>query len=298
MPKTGTTTLQADVFPYICSISDYQYLGLFQPHRKIKQTWVMSKLHRWMMYGEGEADLFFELENATKNSPVIISNETILSSNFHSSWKMRILRLERLVKHFDFQVYITIREPVGAMHSYFCEHFLDSPEVHRSSFLEELKHGNLLQIYKYSKSIPYIEDTLKTELVIEAYEEIFANNDSGFLSSLVQDANPFPEDVGQHNLKQRSDGGVVFEKTTLRDTLRRRVYASPLGRNALSRKVIASLSKVTKSLDLVQMQPVKIPALTSQEIALLRVELQAELDFVKARYGIRFPVPALQTTSG
>jgi hypothetical protein len=152
-----------------------------------------------------------------------------------------------------------------------------------------------LEIYRYAQAIPFIEDVLQTEVIVEAYEDVIHRQNSPFLSSLSSDGKPFPDKVGDHNRKRRTEGSVVFENTTLRDALRQRIYSGPLGRSYLARKVIARLGTVTRALDLVRLPPVEVPALTEQDIVVLRPELQTDLEFVATRYGISFPPPAVRT---
>lgn len=152
-----------------------------------------------------------------------------------------------------------------------------------------------LGIYRYAQAIPFIEDVLQTEVIVEAYEDVIQRQNSPFLSSLTSDGKPFPDKVGDHNRKHRTEGSVVFENTTLRDALRRRIYSGPLGRSPLARSVIARLGTITRALDLVRLPPVEVPALTERDIAALEPELQVDLEFLATRYGIIFPPPAVRT---
>ena len=289
MPKTGTTTLQYNVFPHIAEKTSIKYLGLLQPHKERKQHPAMSALHNWFMHGKDEKILISELERAQEYGPIFLSNETILSSNIHSSWCSRIERLSGIVEKFDMTIYLSIRDPVLAMHSYFCEQYLNAPSQHHATFFGELLHGDLLKIYKYAYSIPFIEETFRRNIVVESYEDIILKQKSQFLSSLVSDGHAFPTDIGEYNKKLRSNGKIIFEKSTFRDVLRRRVYSGRIGRSTLARKVVARMGFALDFLDLVKMPPVVIPALTEHEVETLRRDLQADIEYVASRYAIIFP---------
>lgn len=297
LPKTGTTTLQADVFPFIAEKSAYRYIGLWQPQRKIKQHPLMSAIYRWFANGEGFPHLSDLLREMSHDSLLLISNECVLSTNIHSDWQLRVQRLARLLDDHEITFYLTVREPTRAMFSYYVEHHLDAPAGHYRGFSQAVERDPRLEIYRYGTLFPTLEAMLGRSIIVEAYEDVFAGK-SDFLASLTADGKPFPESIGRHNAKRTTTDVVVAgNAATLRDRLRQTVYATPIGRSRWARRAVASLAPITSSLDRVKLGPAGVPKPSASDFATLRAALRDDVAYLRERFGIdytgeHFPIGA------
>lgn len=287
LPKTGSTTLQADVFPYLAEKSDLNYIGLWQPARG-KQHPLTSALHRWFANGEQASEARALLAEWVGRSRLLISNEAIHSSTVTADWRLRVQRVAELTVRYDVCYYLCVREPAAAMFSYFAEHFVDAPTGHFSRFSDAAQRDPRLQIYRYKATIPYLQSVLGDRLVIEAYEDVFRGR-SDFLASLTPDGRPFPEAIGRHNVKQGTAEAVVLrESATLRDRLRQAVYATPIGQSRWARGVIASMAPVTRALDRVRLGRVEVPRPSEAEFARLRETLREDIIYLRDHFGIDY----------
>lgn len=287
MPKTATTTFQAEVFPYIARHSSFQYGGLLQPEGKVRQPALISQLHRYFSYGDGEDSLRQLVQERLSDGPLIISHESILSSSVGASWHERVDRVGRLMKEFDPVVYLTVRHPLDAMHSYFVEHYLDTPSGKRSNFRAAFWNDVRLQIYRYASSLPEIEKAFGTRPIVETMKEIVSGQ-SKFLKQLNDGEDYLHPKMRQHNVKKRSEGHTQFDDVTLRDRLRMLVYATPVGDSAGARRIIGGLARRLPMLDRISAGSVTVPALKESEKSQFLEELSVDIEYISRNFGIEF----------
>ena len=287
MPKTATTSLQAEVYPRIAERTAYAYAGLLQPQAEVKQPKVMSHLHQFFSHGADEAELRAALDEKIADGPLIISHESVLSSTVGAPWHDRVRRVGTLMRDYSPQVYVTVRHPLEAMHSYYVEHFIDAPSGRNTDFATAFTQDPRLQLYRYATSMPLIEEAFGTRPIVETMGDVVSGN-SAFLRSLVGGSDYLSSDMRQHNVKNRKGGATHFDNVTLKDRLRLMVYSTPIGDSVLLRGLISKLRAPLSLLDKVQTGRVSVPEMTADERSQYLQELLPDIAYMRDEYGVDF----------
>lgn len=121
--KTGTTTLQEQLFPFI---EDIEYLkrDLSDSSR------LYARIAAYCFRREctsGLEDIRRDLTGCLSESDLLLSEEwftsnySALCSYNGTDWQERLKRLSNLVKGCEVRILLTIREPIPAVYSYYCE---------------------------------------------------------------------------------------------------------------------------------------------------------------------------------
>lgn len=121
LPKTATTTLQADVFPKLIN-NQIKYLGTFQPREK---TPLKNLYHHFCKAVESRENIdnirILLNKEISKGHTLIISEEGMTVPSGNITWKKKLENLGKIVRGFDYTIIVSVREPSSALFSYYCE---------------------------------------------------------------------------------------------------------------------------------------------------------------------------------
>jgi hypothetical protein len=121
LPKTGTTTLQQDVFPHFTGT----YLGVFQPREEPQTDFYQSLFAA--VSSEHPVESASELRSRLNSvgqfrtgsvGPMLLSEETITAG---VNWREQLQRLSQIIDGTDYTILVTWRDPVDAAYSFYCE---------------------------------------------------------------------------------------------------------------------------------------------------------------------------------
>lgn len=151
LPKTATTSLQKDFFPFLTG-EGTKYIGVFHPRGISDYSNLYDEL---LLAIKGEIqsnNIRIRLKESVRENNLILSEEMILVSQPGSTWKQKLANLKIILDGFDYEIIITVREPVSGLFSYYCECYHDLGK-HRDSFLRCALQLEQFQIFHYKKLI-------------------------------------------------------------------------------------------------------------------------------------------------
>jgi len=122
LPKTATTTLQSDFFPVF--VNDFiEYWGVCQPRGKRGQSNAYFNFYRAVDTGLRVGEVRKELElKIAQGKTVIFSEEMItVSSTTSSTWREKLKNLGNILKGLQYDIVVTVRDPIPALFSYYVE---------------------------------------------------------------------------------------------------------------------------------------------------------------------------------
>lgn len=229
--KTGTTTLQADVFPYL----GFDYLGRYAESSVIgshlyydvvnfclsdgsdnkKLGEVRSKLYKRLALG----DLLISEEWLTSDYDLLKIKKGI-------AWQKRLLNLSHLVKGMPIKILITSREPSEAVFSLYCE-LLQNGLIRKSQpFFDFLVTDNSVLAYKKEYLEALVVSIFRVDPVFMGLSKIENGHASDFLSNFFGVV--LSVDFSKKNSKIKSSVSVeVYEPSRFYSFLRRIWYIMP-----------------------------------------------------------------------
>ena len=133
--KTGTTTLQWDIFP---NIDGVRFVG----RRRFSNDESGERLYKRICSycfnsntKESAVKLKLDISATLKNTDLLISEEWFLTdyNGFEKApgdcWQNKVARLAILLSGFECVVIISKREPISALYSVFCQNIQDRKSV-------------------------------------------------------------------------------------------------------------------------------------------------------------------------
>lgn len=181
VPKSATTSLQASFFPNIDS-SYLFYAGVYQP-RTLNQSDIYKKFALALYYPE-KIDDFIASCNSTGVDEIVISEEMVLVDAAGVSWQRKLENLFLMLRSFDYKIILTVRDPVNAAHSFYCESSFDLLFLSRLSFLESLVTINNFKIFNYPKLIKSLGEIFGPENIAVVHFEDLIDGKFGGLKQV------------------------------------------------------------------------------------------------------------------
>ncbi|MDA3833716.1 MAG: hypothetical protein PF495_09985, partial [Spirochaetales bacterium] len=210
LPKTATTTLQQDVFPFVDHFF-FDYIGVAQP-RGEKNDSLFNEIYRSVNTGDGISDVKNALkERLAQGKSLIVSEEIFTVTTVGSTWQKKLENLGSLLDGVDYKILLTVREPTSAMFSCYVELYRRYKKI-KSSFPELAIRHNDFKIYNYD----YLFDVLakyfgNIEIYVQSFEKLVAGDIS---STLLFLGNPdFESDytgIKTNNSKKSTSGAVLL----------------------------------------------------------------------------------------
>lgn len=226
LPKTATTTLQAQYFPSLGE-RGCLYLGTFQP-RDQPQNRMFLRLREAITRPDGDlAEVSDELQGllVTENR-LIVSEEMFLVSGRDSvSWRDKLRRLASLVAGLDYAILVTVREPCSGSFSYYVE----LEPRYRSlglDYVSSVMADDAMQIYDYTTLLKAIDECFPKDRVhFLDFDDIVAGRFAAIDSLLGLTAPAYAARPVPMNTKRVNAAGEVMtgRKLTVGDALRRTI---------------------------------------------------------------------------
>lgn len=286
LPKTATTSLQTDCFPRIAR-DDIEYLGVFQPRDESIQNEIYWAFAKALTRSGKSADLRESIARRLEAKTLIFSEEMITVSEPKSSWKEKLANLSMILEGFDYEIIVTVREPVEAMFSYYCEVYpLLGPGRH--SFVDAALRNETMQIFHYDKLFSELSRHFEiARLHFFKFEDLVIN-DAGALDELVTGTRTSILSAPLPNLNHRSrmEGHVVTRHFfTGADLLR--CILPQLGSTSKkpSSKTFARLLKWGRRF---RLRPIIIEAPQDDEILSLKASMCEGNQVLAQRFGLEY----------
>ena len=211
LPKTGTTTLQHDVFP----AARCDYRGVDQP-RSRRQDPIYRHLYRAINDGIDVAHaarrLRLELERiSSAGRPMLVSEEMFTVG---PSWREKLNRAAEILEGLDHQVLVTRRDPVDGAFAYYCEIRKD-PD--RRPLVDTVLSDPSMEIWRGDLLADALAGAFGHDRVLMLrYEDMFSPGRMGLQEALAALGLVLPDDFrpGIHN-RTAHDGSHVVKEITV-----------------------------------------------------------------------------------
>ena len=205
-----------------------RYLGVAQP-RGTPTDALYERIVAFTASGDGITGLRKALRDAcNENVLLILSEEMFTVSTEYANWRDKLTRLEDAVHEQPYKILVTVREPVAAMFSLYCEllpSFLGRHRTFGSWALEAPE----FEIYRYSALLEHLEKTFQPgSLVFQSFEGI----QRGEISRLAQlcGSEEALSDIKLENRNSRDERGLhvrTRHRRSAEDILRRAISRPP-----------------------------------------------------------------------
>jgi len=290
LPKTATTTLQKDLFPNLNN-PEIKYYGVIQP-RVSPQNAFFQQFYNTIGSGENIDEMISTLEKElAKGTDILLSDEMIVVSTKHLGWQKKLKILSAILKPFDYQLIVTVREPVNAMFSYYTQLFRDFSATGKS-FREIALEDRRMKIYHYKTFFQYLLSLFSRDRIfIKRFEDIIENNNDDLIA-LLDSAIGFQDKqlLKDHNPSTKTEDSVIVNHSFSLERMIRKC-ATSLGLNGLFRdsgfkpiirKFLSGLGKIQTS----RKYTVGIPE--EELFKDLRKSLMEETSYLKDTFGINY----------
>jgi len=177
LPKTATTTLQSDFFPVF--VNDFiEYWGVCQPRGKRGQSNAYFNFYRAVDTGLRVGEVRKELElKIAQGKTVIFSEEMItVSSTTSSTWREKLKNLGNILKGLQYDIVVTVRDPIPALFSYYVELHRDNYS-HGEEFMDRALSDEVMEIFHYRKLTEKLVEFFDyNNIHIFKFEDLILNN--------------------------------------------------------------------------------------------------------------------------
>jgi hypothetical protein len=174
LPKSGTTSLQQDVFPKLKCC----YLGVNQP-RERAQHGLYTRIIEYSKCAPTEEcirEIRAELRELIKYSDVLLSDEMFTVDQNNARWQDKLKRLSVLFEGLDTEILVTLREPVSAAKSYFVELCSQNRGYCAMAAHDFILNSNEAKIYQYDLLMSELKRNFRnTPISLFAFEDIVVN---------------------------------------------------------------------------------------------------------------------------
>lgn len=211
LPKTATTTLQRDFFPYVDN-ERYDYLGTPQPRVASSEgDSLFWNIYDYIKTGENLAKASEELASRLAvGRDLIISEEMILVSSKGGAWRDKLRRLGELVKGIDYKILLTVREPVSAMFSYYVERLGEMSEPQKN-WLHYVLSNEAFDVFRYDVLLDELSVHFKADaLCVIPFERLIRGGWAELLSFVeTETLSSGFSGLGVSNQKKNQQGSVI-----------------------------------------------------------------------------------------
>lgn len=291
LPKTATTTLQEDVFPKL--VSDcFAYLGVVHPRSEALQHFLFESIYKAIATGDVDHGLHQQISGELSlGKTILFSEEMITASEGHYSWRTKLRNLKNIVKQYDYEIIVTVREPVSALFSYYCELF---PRLSNGAngFRECVLEREEFEIYHYGKLIDVLLECFDRERIhVIRFEDIIKNDLESLLAVISPiDGGLFRFSVSNRNSKAQN---LLFVETkyhlSMLDVLYGLVGRMGLRKGKVTLLVKRLLRRQIKQLDQIKLhRRVQVSRPSAEDKFLVRLSLRQETERLNKEFGINY----------
>lgn len=123
LPKTGTRSLQEDIFPRVRS---HAFIGALAPRDQVEQSPEFTAIRRFVMDDKGSLQSMQATldDMIAQHGPLLLSEECFLIGAMASGvprWEERIERVHQLSAHLQPEIWVTLRPWRAGVQSYFLQ---------------------------------------------------------------------------------------------------------------------------------------------------------------------------------
>lgn len=242
LPKTGTTSLQKDVFPRL----NCNYLGVVQP-RDMRQSDLFLKISNYSISGADleketiRADLAAQL----RFSNLLISEESFLVDSIfkkqYFSWQEKIRNLAELLLPFETEILVTLRKPLEGLESYYSE-LAESDyaeEVAQFSFVDFIRASNFAKIFDYFALDSCLRESFSGHSITYLPMEELMSSDAQMLLCALGVTTDSPLQVMKRNARANKKFAIVLQENTLAREIKKSAWAHAPILSAIARKLIS-----------------------------------------------------------
>lgn len=290
LPKTATTTLQVDYFPYVNN-DEYQYLGVFQPRSQKVQEPMFRQIVSAIRLGNGIEDANQTLKRrltADKRS-LIISEEMFVVGSEELTWQEQLYNLSKILSGIDHKVLITVREPVSAMFSFYVELY-ERFQKKEIPFSELALHDNDFRIYHYDNMLYVISKYFNlADVYLQRFESL-AEADFRATSDFLENPAMEPNfsSLDNHNKKKKVKNAVIMPKKIKLRWVTRFYHFLGGEDNRFAFLIKKIASKPLLKLRDFTYKNTYIPNLGDNEKIELAKEMEGTMAFMKERFGVKY----------
>lgn len=290
LPKTATTSLQLDCFPYVDN-KRYFYLGVRQPRGKYSNDPLYELILNAVYTGEGleQANAALKERIREENKSIILSEEMLTVSSANIAWQEKLARLMRVLEGTDFRILVSVREPVSAMFSFYVELY-QRFRSEEKSFLDLALSANDFMIYRYESLVQCLVDFFgESNIYFQRFEDILNGNVDGVMRFL-----DYPEMdeaytiIGNHNKKSRNDNHILVPVRPRLVWVTRLYNLIGGEKNIVARVAKRLIKPLLDKVKAVNYRTIAVPVLEERERDVLKKELSASMGEISERFGVKY----------
>lgn len=280
LPKTATSSLQKK-FRDLKEAS-FKFYGVHQP-RSESQSEDFKLFYKYIITGKGKEEVIDAFSRDINNGlKILISEEMILVSRESISWRKKLMRLSDLIKSFDYQIIVTIREPAKAMFSYYVER-LDYFKGLEKEFNNDAIMDESMQIYHYNTFFNFLYDLFKKEKIfVKKFESIILNDLNDIWEILELDYDKNRNRIENINTKEKKEGYIIKDTSILFSKFLLKKLPKTLTSSLIVKKIFNKLFNFPIKLK----HKIEIPS--ESEFAEIRNKLKNETKFMEDEYNINY----------
>lgn len=286
LPKTATSTLQTEVFP-VLEGKDFIYLGVDGLRRPGESSPTYVKFMEAVNNGNGISQLRDALHLLLQKTNLLLSDELMVVSSITTSWQQKLARVGEVLAGFDYQIIVSVREPVAAMFSYYVELY---PRFSKYEFPQCALSHNDMYIYHYDKLLMELEKNFDSDrLVFIRFEDVIENNIDALLNILVGSRRDFKISYGNHNGREKKGGRVISQNSVTPYALLLEFYRDKKIKDIKIIHWLATrLKKFLLVIDKVKLKNVAIDQPAAEEVIYIKTRISNESTALSSRFGIKY----------
>lgn len=292
LPKTATTTLQTDLFPKLTQ--GVRYLGINQPRGTKSNDLLFNSIYQSIVSGTQNDQIRQAIRRELeKGNNLLFSEEMVTVSDSAVSWRKRLENLAQILKGVRHEIIVTVREPVSALFSYYCEIFKTLPRADRDDFMNCILTSENMEIFHYEKlSDELLKNFEKNRIHVIKFEDIINKQLDGLISIINPEMTI--DSAIQLPVRNSGDRQGQFQLANYWITM------GTFLEGALGWDVMGSKSKHSESisartvrkliikLDRFRLYRVRAKCPSQQDIVLLRQVLQKGLDRIEHEFAVKY----------
>lgn len=288
LPKTATTTLQTQMFP-VLDQDKIKYLGVFQPRTATESVGFRLLIDAINSGNVGSARDWV-IKNINADNSFLLSEECILVSECQADWRSKLKNLAKIVHGLDYELILTVREPVDALFSYYVELYSQFSRENKS-FLDLAMNDPRMEIFHYAKLFSELSRRFEpNRIFVKKFEDIVLGETSDLYELLIGRPSPaLGEKLGVNNHKDKSDGYVLTGKSyTVKDVVKGCLLRLGVDSVYLSDPVKKMFRPLLRALDIFEIKKIKVPDVTKGDQEILRAYLKEENLVLLKSYGVKY----------
>ena len=284
LPKTATTSLQTWVFPLFPK-ERVKYLGVCQPREGGGESALYDALIRYVMSGGNLCSTRqLLIANLSEEQTLLLSEEMIVVG---VEWKKQLERLGNLLDGLNYQIVVTVREPVAAMFSYYCEmhrYFLSE----KVCFVDAVINDEHMKIYYYEVLIGILERHFDLKRVAFFSFEKIIHGDLDEIVRIVHGGDWTLPTLPNENSKTKTSDHVFVTHSLLEKIMSIMCFIPIMDICIRKLNGISIFNKAARRLSRIQVKKSKVAKPSGSELSYLQDVLSEGVERLYAVSGIKY----------